>query len=477
MIGRSISEYVFIRLCILGLQSIAPLSIAYLAVMPLWLSHPLLTIPGVYALAEASFYLFVYMPRRYRMQRPTPNPPSMTHEERKALFMQCTKVNSMTSVVGWFVGNKGRIQRENAVDWLLCTFFPPCQGEALDEWHDEIESYLAVLVEFIGYPLEPGRNPNVKALMLTLDPVVMRHRPLGWYAIVAIVDTITSASLLVSGFRHYNTRKWFSSFPPRPLLSLLSRTAPETAVPYWYRPHRSPDKLPILFLHGIGIGLWPYVHFFKEIVAQDPDVGVLAIEILPISMHMAAPPLPRDALCDAIERILDAHALPRVVVAAHSYGTIIAAHLYRSPRLSPRVASTLFIDPIPFLLHHPAVAYNFVYRAPRGAHEWQLWYFASRDADVARTLSRYFFWHENVLFKEDLAGKRVAVSLAERDQIVDAQEVRRYLTGEIEPSTRWVDGGGLEVLFFEGLDHATVFEAKDTRRPLMDVLHRFVREA
>lgn len=29
---------------------------------------------------------------------------------------------------------------------------------------------------------------------------------------------------------------------------------PAVNVPYWYRPHRSSMKLPVLFLHGIGVG-------------------------------------------------------------------------------------------------------------------------------------------------------------------------------------------------------------------------------
>lgn len=194
---------------------------------------------------------------------------------------------------------------------------------------------------------------------------------------------------------------------------------------------------------------------------------------------------------DSVARILDHHSLPPVTLISHSYGTIVTAHLLTSPQISPRIANILFIDPIPFLLHHPAVAYNFVYRKPRRANEWQLWYFASRDPDIARALSRHFFWSENVLWKEDLQGKKVAVSLAGSDQIVDAKEVRKYLEGdgehdsgdgegnraeEIQSSgkmTRWAKDD-LEVLFYPGLDHATVFDTRERRKGLTDIVHKFV---
>jgi len=308
-------------------------------------------------------------------------------------------------------------------------------------------------------------------------------------------------------------------------------------------------------MHGIGIGLLPYIPFLRELSAQDPDVGILAIEILPISMRITAPPLDRDAMCAAITRILNAHGLHRVVLVGHSYGTAVSAHLLRrqwgsvDPLLNPLttrtprhaqqavhesanrhhvmsqdssdagnsdlIAATLLIDPIPFLLHYPAVAYNFVYRQPRHANEWQLWYFASREPDTARALSRHFFWFECILFREDVlgatsgggrgststsaAGKQgkkrpmpVTVSLSGRDQIVDARAVRAYLTGSKDPEeeeeqanlvgkgraglppSRW-EQDGLEVLYFPELDHATVIDTPIDRAPLLGALRRFVR--
>ena len=69
MIGHSLAEYVFIRLSILGLRLIAPLSITYLAVS--WYHGNTLLLPGVaiYAAAEASFYLLVVIPRRRVLQK------------------------------------------------------------------------------------------------------------------------------------------------------------------------------------------------------------------------------------------------------------------------------------------------------------------------------------------------------------------------------------------------------------------------
>lgn len=181
-------------------------------------------------------------------------------------------------------------------------------------------------------------------------------------------------------------------------------------------------------------------------------------------------------MLSALAGVLDHHAIDKFVVCGHSYGTVIAAHIMRSPSLSERVTAWLLVDPIPFLLHLPAVAYNFVYRAPRTANEWQLWYFASRDPDVARALARHFFWAECVLWREDIAGRRVGVVLSGRDQIVDAREVHEYLTGKEEnDAARWTsDNGLLDVLWYPDLDHSQVFDALQDRQPMVEMLARFI---
>ncbi|KAF8490445.1 hypothetical protein F5888DRAFT_1808101 [Russula emetica] len=557
MIGNSWPEYVFIRISILALRLIAPFSIIYLAASyhtAAFLWSPFI---GAFALVEAAFYLFVYLPRSFYLQQDAIHPPRMSRAEREALFHKCAESMTSESITGWFLRSPGlQIWRDNVIDWLLWALFSVRNRDTSPGWEDELEYYITVMGEYVGYPLIPGSNPDIQCLRLTMDPVPMVHRPFIWYMLVCFVDTLTSIALYSQGFTHYNTRKWFHIFPPRPLLALFSRKSKdtETNIPYWYRPHRSRTKLPILFIHGIGIGLLPYIPFLRELVAQDPDVGILAIEILPISMRITAPPLDRDAMCAAITRILNAHGLHRVVLAGHSYGTAVSAHLLRrqwgseDPLLNPLatqtprhaqqpaqstngrhvighdnstagsdnlIAATLLIDPIPFLLHHPAVAYNFVYRQPRHANEMQLWYFASREPDTARALSRHFFWFECILFREDVlgatsggergstsvAGKQgnkkrpmpVTVSLAGRDQIVDARAVRAYLTGSKDleeegeeqanpggkgraglPPSRW-EQDGLEVLYFPELDHATVLDTPRDRAPLLGALRRFVR--
>ncbi|KAF9233338.1 hypothetical protein BU15DRAFT_54018 [Melanogaster broomeanus] len=474
MIGKSIPEYLFIRTAILGLQVIAPASLLYLAwavaATPSYHEWPILFCLLIYAYAEVAFLMFVYLQRRFRLQQAADHPPLLSRKERHLLFQRCSEyLGSSEYPSGWFLGSGFR--RDNAVEWLLWSLFSSQVDARAEEWGDEIMGYVTTIENILGRELQAGYNKDTPCMKLTLDPVPMLHRPLLWYLIVGFVDFVTCLKLYSLGFRHYSDKRWFQSFPLRPW-TILSRQSNAAGLSFWYRPRRSNTKLPVLFLHGIGIGLWPYAPFFADLVSQDPDVGVIIPEFLSISSRITSPPLSRAATVIAIQLILKGLSVRRVVIASHSYGTVVTAHIFRSPELASCVAATLFVDPIPFLLHLPDVAYNFMYRSPKTANEWLLWYFASRDPDVARTLSRHFFWTENLLWKEDLHGKAVAVALSGQDQVVNSAQVRRYLTGEDEVKKHW-KGGELEVLYHPELDHAMMFDYKDSRRLLINVLDRF----
>ncbi|KAJ6630256.1 hypothetical protein B0H10DRAFT_1983801 [Mycena sp. CBHHK59/15] len=494
MIGQSLPEYYFVRTCIVGLRLVAPASFTYLLG-----SLAARTV----AACEAGFYI-IYALRKRRFQKTTPPvSPRLSRTQRQALFRKCAAQITPDYPSGWFLPRNSDIKRENVHEWILWALFATTPEHASPEWDDEIEEYMMTVEKTLDRKLEPGRNPDVKSLRLSFDPIQMLHRPLIWYCIVGLVDTFTSLLLLSLGFKHYAPRRpWFHMFPPRPLLTLISKPGATSQFPYWYRMPRAgvESKNPILFLHGIGIGLHPYVPLFREILRADPTQSLLLVEFLPVSMHMTEPMPSRWTTLQAIDTILEDLSIDQVVLAAHSYGTFIAAHIVSPPpdaeatgdpglALNRKVTALLLVDPIPFLLHLPTVAHNFLYRtpAPRQANEWQLWYFASRDADVARVLGRCFFWEEGCIWREDLqrfsaegAGRRVAVVLGGADQIVPSAAVRDYLTGEEVGqwaragggSERWVSRTGAhEVLWFAGLDHAMVFETKERRKMLMQALN------
>ena len=102
-------------------------------------------------------------------------------------------------------------------------------------------------------------------------------------------------------------------FPLRPFALLSKQKTPAETLTYWHRPHTSKSRLPVLFIHGIGIGLFPYVNFLREINGSDHegdeegDIGIIAIEIMPVSFRITGAALKKDRMCSEIFQILRHH--------------------------------------------------------------------------------------------------------------------------------------------------------------------------
>lgn len=319
---------------------------------------------------------------------------------------------------------------------------------------------------------------------------------------VFVVDNITFVYMLWYSFRFHGLgpKHLFRVFPFRPFALLGIYKSPGKTLTYWQRPHTSTTALPVLFVHGIGIGLYPYVNFLAQVnrkdtkppdhrfgVSQaskqpDGDVGIIAIEILPISFRITQVMPSQEELVEEIQAILKHHGWGKVVLVTHSYGSVIATELLRKEATSNMIGSTLLVDPVSILLHRPDVAYNFTCRKPKRANEHQLYYFASMDMGVAHTLARHFFWAECILWKEDIKNKDVTLILSGRDLIVDTSAVGHYLTG-VDDSSMTADwkqrpwqGEGLDLIWFEDLDHAQVFDAKRNYDVLVRVIVDYSRK-
>ncbi|KAF1817174.1 hypothetical protein P152DRAFT_453772 [Eremomyces bilateralis CBS 781.70] len=483
----SSAQHVLVRTSILALRAITPLSILYCSYSFYHFPQgPALQSLASYAFLETAFYLFVYLPFSIYLQRAARHPEDMSTANREVLFNRCmdTIENPDQYLRKWFRnGDLDEIKRENVKEFLLWAFWNADKPDGVHE--EELEKYCDGVEKKLGRKLAPGRG-KAKSLRLTLDDVEMLNRPLFWYILIGFLDAIVGVRLLFSGFRFYRVplRRLPLTFPFR-VFSLFARRRSEAqSISYWYRPHTSKTRLPVVFIHGMGIGLYPYVDFLGGIARADygvgveGQVGIIALEIMPISARITTAKLSRDDLAKEVQAILDSHGWSKFVLVANSYGTVITSQLLKSPKMAARVGPMLLIDPVVFLLHLPDVAYNVVVRKPTLTNEYVLYYFAAKDMGVAHTLHRRFFWTENILWTEDVAGMDVTVSLAGEDIIVNAPAVGKYLARDKNTDWRntYLTGSGLEVVWFDHFDHADVFVQKEALKKLVDVIVQYCQK-
>lgn len=188
----------------------------------------------------------------------------------------------------------------------------------------------------------------------------LHHRAETDIQCIFVVDTITYFRLTLCGFHFHRlaSKHFFTVLPLRPFTLFSKQQTPAETITYFHRPHTSSNRLPLLFIHGIGIGLYTYVNFLKQIqeASKDDgsgDIGIIAIEMMPISFRITHAALERDAMCNEISQILQRHGWDKFILASHSYGSIISSHLMHSPMTSRMVGPILLIDPVSILLHLP----------------------------------------------------------------------------------------------------------------------------
>lgn len=113
------------------------------------------------------------------------HPPLLSRSERETLFARCfARLRSFDSATGWFYfANPSGIKSENIVEWLLWALFNTHRDGLEAEWEEELEQYIAMIEKLMDRKLEHGWDDTIQCMKVSLDPVVMLHRPLIWYAV------------------------------------------------------------------------------------------------------------------------------------------------------------------------------------------------------------------------------------------------------------------------------------------------------
>ena len=219
-----------------------------------------------------------------------------------------------------------------------------------------LAEYAAEMEELLGRELEPGYG-KATCRTLAYDRADMWHRSLTWYRVglkrkhIDLLRRIKLSFLillLVYICRRYDSI-WLSThctfdfyrgsltqsvFPLRPLILIAAHRSPAKALTYWHQPHTATRRLPVLFVHGIGIGLYPYINFLADLKARDGElcdgqVGIIAVELMSVSSRITRESLPKEAMCGEVDCVVKAHRWEKSVLVSHSYV---------SPRPSPTVS-------------------------------------------------------------------------------------------------------------------------------------------
>jgi hypothetical protein len=237
-------------------------------------------------------------------------------------------------------------------------------------WQEMTEVGILVdrIASWADLKLEPGFNAAVRCMRIDFDPIPSSYRPLCYYGVTAGLLPLANDFLM----RRYGFEKFWSG-----------------CLEYWHKPPAGEaDGPPVVFCHGLGIGVANYAVMLHELCERGKH-RMLFFVSLP---HIAQRPIetqasPREFVM-SVSELLTAHRCPPegVHFVGHSFGTFVCGWVMRfQPSLACRLT---LLDPVCLLLCKHDVAHAILYKQPDNYGELLLQWFVGKELYTAHTLSR-----------------------------------------------------------------------------------------
>ena len=218
-------------------------------------------------------------------------------------------------------------------------------------------------------------------------------------------------------------------------------------------------KLPIVYAHGIGIGLIYYMEFIDKLLELGrpiflPEIPYVSGFRFWLGSHSVLSPT---VVASTLTAMFASHGFSSGTFIGHSYGTSWLSYMCK---FAPNaVAALLFLDPICFCLHYCKLTKNFVYHTPDpGVSSFMV----RTDLMVNWTIQRAFPWNWIILFAEQIHVP-CSVFLSDKDALVPVDRVLKYFSSKDIPmrnsdevDKRYFDSSGdVNACVFRGHVHGS----------------------
>ena len=315
-------------------------------------------------------------------------------------------------IVGWFYDAPlATLAREDIENWLAWGCFSATWESLVPESRSEVMVVLDLIEELLDhrFPLREKEQAPVPCMRFSIEPFEWTHKPLAYYVVCqGLLGGLGKLSLLNEGFTRHSTGV-FDYW--------LSMPATEEAR----------QRTPIVFVHGIGVGLVMYLSFVKALMKLDCPIVCLELPFISNSIETLVPSISEQV--SSVDAICNRWGFEKAVFVGHSYGSLILS--WMALHLPTRVAGLAFVDPVVMMLNLKKILFSFLYSNDGGGRISDL---IGTEIHVNNALRRNFWWYRNILWASDLQRQRLPalICLSELDTIVPSDAVRRHIEQHAE---------------------------------------------
>ncbi|KIK68061.1 hypothetical protein GYMLUDRAFT_36884 [Collybiopsis luxurians FD-317 M1] len=319
-----------------------------------------------------------------------------------------------------------------------------------------LDETVGLLQKRLGKPIPEGSNPSNKPMLPTIDKANILWRPFTFYVFSAAVNLFLDHWYQ----RHHNFYRGNHDG-----LEYLVR------IPDNWR--ASQDPSPVVFLHGLGLGLFQYHTFLSHLTQEFHDRPLLILLQPHISQNIFHPkyltPMSRKHFTRTLVSLFislgwadfdpstgiftsnvdemkkDAkNRCKGVTLLSHSNGSY--AHSWLLKDYPHAVQRSCFVDPVTFCSWEGDVCRNFFYKKCSTGTELLVRYFVGTELGVVNLLQRNFDWSSNSLWYEEIPNARDPAKalflLGDKDSIISAERVKLYLRSHGVRKGLWADPTG-----------------------------------
>lgn len=366
----------------------------------------------VFLAAEALFVLYYLYKLREFNKQPAPHEPqgydgweafTKFVANRKEISRYMSIKNCLSD---WFGGAPfDHIKRGNMAELTSYGFF----FRSVEQMNaaglgDLPEKMVVGFEESWGLSFSPGYNPDLRFNAHLWQPVRCFYRPLTFYLTMELLSLMKHLAMLAMGYQCFRVDGQWHYIHGRDMLQA--------------------GTTPLLFLHGVGAGLFPYVMFLARLVATGRPV--IAIDCPHLSMRLCSTVPTIDSVVKATIAMMDAHNVPKVALVGHSYGTFMCSRMVQLH--CNRLECVTLIDPVCCCCFTGKLIRNFVGASPSTLTRVPTW-FVARELHAAASVSRNFFWTQLNLWGDQFHPKTLVV-LSGGDDLVASEEVRTMVQHE-----------------------------------------------
>ena len=243
---------------------------------------------------------------------------------------------------------------------------------------------------------------------------------------------------------------------------------------------------PSVFIHGLGLGLFPYAALLGQFVDEARTTkrpGIIVPDLFYVALASPLEIAWRGGIPDADSHCISVENALRSVASkgpadffVHSYGSVIASWLLKDK--AHLIRALALAEPVSVLIHHARVARSFLYEphAQKSLVKAIVSRAVATDVGVVHVLMRHFWWFENTIFIQDLhrLNHPPLLLLSAEDEYTPSVLIRDRLRAyDLEPSQDSPEKAP-KVVWFKGALHGDVVLSPSMRKRYFDEFNALV---